>query len=129
MLNSWMHGRKWRCRICDALLTQVYDKDWQWRSLGEPSCGGWKPAEAKDIEPGAVVAGGRWMDTADRVRHGDGVGAIGPHSLAPMQERMASPQTKTYDDTSKSLNSGILLMTSPTNPHSGSTFRLRRRAS
>ena len=62
MLNSWMHGRKEALRIfgppetrriVDALLTQVYDKDWQWRSIGEPSFGGWKPIEATDIEPGA----------------------------------------------------------------------------
>jgi hypothetical protein len=61
-------------RIVDALLTQVYDKDWQWRSMGEPSFGGWKPVEAKDIAAGAVVEGGHWKATAYRVRHGDGLG-------------------------------------------------------
>ena len=39
-------------------FTQVYDKDWQWRSMSEPSFGGWKPVEVKDIEPG-VVEGSR----------------------------------------------------------------------
>jgi hypothetical protein len=38
-----------------------------------------------------------------------------------------APNAKSY--TSKSLNSGLLLMTARTNPHSGSTFRLRRRTS
>jgi hypothetical protein len=33
------------------------------------------------------------------------------------------------DYTSRSLNSGMSLMTSRTNPHSGSTFRWRRRTS
>jgi ribonuclease Z len=41
MLASWMKGRKTPLniygppdtrRIVDALLTQVYDKDWEWRS-------------------------------------------------------------------------------------------------
>ena len=83
MLNSWMYGRKEALRIfgppetrriVNALLTQIYDKDWQWRSIGEPSFGGWKPVKAKDIEPGAVVEGGRWKATAYQVRHGDGLG-------------------------------------------------------
>ena len=46
MLSTWMYGRKEPLRIygppetkriVDTLLTQVYDKDWQWRSIGEPS--------------------------------------------------------------------------------------------
>jgi hypothetical protein len=83
ILNSWMHGRKEALRIfgppetrriVDALLTQVYDKDWQWRSMGEPAFGGWKPVEAKDIEPGAVIEDSHWKATAYRVRHGDGLG-------------------------------------------------------
>ena len=41
--------------------------------------------------------------------------------------RHTGTDAKTY--TSKSLNSGLLLMTSRTNPHSGSTVRLRRRTS
>jgi hypothetical protein len=57
----------------DALLTQVYDKDWQWRSMGEPNFGGWKPVEARDLEPGGVVEGRSWTAKAYRVRHGDGV--------------------------------------------------------
>jgi ribonuclease Z len=69
-LDAWSQGgpaHLWPAgdeRIVDALLTQVYDKDWQWRSMGEPSFGGWKPVEAKDIEAGAVVKGGRWKATA-----------------------------------------------------------------
>ena len=83
MLASWMHGRKDALRvygppetrrIVDALLTQVYDKDWQWRSMGEPSFGGWKPIAATDIESGAVIEGERWKVTCDRVLHGDGLG-------------------------------------------------------
>jgi len=83
VLNSWMHGRKNALkiygppetrRIVDALLTQVYDKDWQWRSMGEPALGGWKPVEASDLEPGGVVESGSWTAKAYRVRHGDGLG-------------------------------------------------------
>ena len=83
MLASWMAGRKEALRIygppetrriVDALLTQIYDKDWQWRSEGEPSFGGRKPIETSDIQAGAVVEGKTWKVTADRVQHGDGLG-------------------------------------------------------
>jgi ribonuclease Z len=82
-LASWMYGRKDPLRIygppetrriVDALLTQVYDKDWQWRSQGEPSLGGWKPVVAEDVAPGLVVENPRWKVTADTVVHGDGLG-------------------------------------------------------
>jgi hypothetical protein len=78
-----MHGRKEALRIygppetrriVDALLTQVYDKDWQWRSLGEPAFGGWKPVVAEDAGPGLVLDTGRWRVSAERVVHGDGLG-------------------------------------------------------
>ena len=82
MLDSWMHGRKGALqiygppetrRIVDALLTQVYDKDWQWRSMGEPSFGGWKPIVATDIEAGPW-SNGAWKVPPIRVHHGDGLG-------------------------------------------------------
>jgi ribonuclease Z len=83
MLSTWMHGRKEALRILgppetqrivDTLLTQVYDKDWQWRSVGEPSFGGWKPVIAEDVKPGLVLDTGRWRVAADIVNHGDGLG-------------------------------------------------------
>jgi ribonuclease BN (tRNA processing enzyme) len=83
MLATWMHGRKDPLhiygppetrRIVDALLTQVYDKDWQWRSVGEPSFGGWKPIAVEDVAPGIVLDTGRWKVSADTVVHGDGLG-------------------------------------------------------
>lgn len=83
MLSTWMYGRKEPLRIygppetrriVDALLTQVYDKDWQWRSIGEPSFGGWKPVIAEDIAPGPVLDTGRWKVSAEPVVHGDGLG-------------------------------------------------------
>ena len=83
MLSSWMYGRKDPLRIygppetrriVDALLTQVYDKDWQWRSIGEPSFGGWKPVVAGDVAPGLVLETPRWKVSADVVVHGDGLG-------------------------------------------------------
>jgi ribonuclease Z len=82
-LATWMHGRNEPLRIygppetrriVDALLTQVYDKDWQWRSLGEPSFGGWQPVVAEDVAPGRVLATPRWQVSADTVNHGDGLG-------------------------------------------------------
>ncbi len=83
MLATWMHGRQEPLRIygppetrriVDALLTQVYDLDWQWRSLGEPSFGGWKPIVAEDVVPGPVLDTGSWTVTAETVMHGDGLG-------------------------------------------------------
>lgn len=82
MLASWMHGRKTALRIygppqtrriVDALLTQVYDIDWQWRSLGEPSFGGWQPVVAEDVAPALALDTGPWKVTADTVVHGDGL--------------------------------------------------------
>ncbi len=83
MLSTWMHGRKDALRIygppetrriVDTLLTQVYDKDWQWRSIGEPALGGWKPVVAEDVATGLVLDTGRWKVSADIVNHGDGLG-------------------------------------------------------
>ena len=83
MLASWMYGRKDALRIygppetrriVDALLTQVYDKDWQWRSAGEPSFGGWKPVIVEDVAPGLVLDTPRGKLSADIVEHGDGLG-------------------------------------------------------
>jgi ribonuclease Z len=83
MLSSWMKGRKAPLniygppdtrRIVDALLTQIYDKDWEWRSKGEPSFGGWAPVVTEDAAPGLVLDTGRWKVTADTVLHGNGLG-------------------------------------------------------
>lgn len=83
ILSTWMYGRQGPLRIygppetqqiVEVLLTQVYDKDWQWRSMGEPALGGWKPAAAEDIGTGLVVDTGRWRVIADVVNHGDGLG-------------------------------------------------------
>ncbi len=83
MLATWMHGRTEPLRIygppetrriVDAMLTQVFDKDWQWRSMGEPAFGGWKPVIAEDAGPGLVLDRGSWRVGAAVVEHGDGLG-------------------------------------------------------
>jgi ribonuclease BN (tRNA processing enzyme) len=83
ILSTWMHGRKAPLnifgppdtrRIVDALLTQIYDKDWEWRSKGEPSFGPWQPAATEDVPPGLVIDTGKWKVTADTVIHGNGLG-------------------------------------------------------
>lgn len=82
-LSTWMHGRDRPLniygppdtrRIVDAMLTQVFDKDWQWRSMGEPTFGGWKPVIAEDVDPGLVLDTANWKVSADIVEHGDGLG-------------------------------------------------------
>ena len=83
MLATWMHGRRTPLmiygppdtrRIADAMLTQVFDKDWQWRSMGEPAFGGWKPVEIEDVGPGPVLDTARLEDKRRIVEHGDGLG-------------------------------------------------------
>jgi ribonuclease BN (tRNA processing enzyme) len=83
MLATWMHGRKEPLRIfgppetrriVETLLKEVYGKDWQWRSIGEPSFGGWQPVTAEDVVTGMVLDTGRWRVSADTVNHGDGLG-------------------------------------------------------
>jgi ribonuclease Z len=82
MLNTWLEGRKERlliegppdtARLVDALLTQVYDKDRNWRAMGEPAHGGWAPVEARDISVGRVIEGKGWRATAQEVSHGNGL--------------------------------------------------------
>jgi ribonuclease Z len=82
ILTTWLEGRKERllvegppdtARLVNALLTQVYDKDYTWRSLGEPSHGGWAPVEARDIGVDEVIEGKGWRATAREVSHGNGL--------------------------------------------------------
>ena len=81
-LSSWLDGRKEPLevfgppetrRIVQALLTQVYDKDIEWRSDGEPSFGGWKPVDAVDVATGLVHDAGAWRVSAETVVHGHGL--------------------------------------------------------
>ncbi len=85
MLNTWLEGRKHQLtiegppdtrRIVDALLTQVYDKDHDWRGLGEPDHGGWAPVIARDIAPGEWIEGNGWRAIAREVSHGNGLGTL-----------------------------------------------------
>lgn len=90
ILTSWLEGRKDRlliegppdtARLVNALLTQVYDKDYLWRSLGEPSHGGWSPVEARDIGVETVIEGKGWRATAREVSHGHGLPTLPPEFL------------------------------------------------
>jgi ribonuclease Z len=83
MLNTWMAGRKGTLavygppgtrQIVEALTTQVYDRDIAWRSLGEPTFGGWAPVEATDVVAGPVLETAAFRVSAQLVRHGDGLG-------------------------------------------------------
>lgn len=82
ILSSWLQGRKGTLRIfgppetqriVDALLTQVYDKDIEFRDQGEPAVGGWKPVETRDVLSGVVYETDRWRIKADIVNHGLGL--------------------------------------------------------
>ena len=90
ILNSWLEGRRHALviegppgtrGIVDALLTQVYDRDLTWRSLGEPSFGGWAPVEVREIGPGESSIGEGWRVTAEEVSHGHGLPTLTPAFL------------------------------------------------
>jgi ribonuclease Z len=82
ILSSWITGRRGALRIygppdtrriVDALVTQVYDKDIEWRARGEPAMGGWQPVEVEDVSPGLVAEGPDWKVFAETVAHGHGL--------------------------------------------------------
>ena len=80
MLTSWLMGRQHDLQILgppgttsivNALLTQVYDKDIEFRDKGEPALvGGWKPVVCSDILSGLVYDGGSWKVYAEIAKHG-----------------------------------------------------------
>ena len=81
-LSSWflgrrdelvVHGPPDTTRILQALLTQIYDKDIQWRSDGEPTHGGWPPMTGRDASVGLVHDGGHYQVFAENVVHGHGL--------------------------------------------------------
>lgn len=81
-LSSWLHGRRHTMtfrgppdtkRLLAALLTQVYDKDIEWRSDGEATHGGWAPVEARDVAAGLVHETADWRVYAETVVHGHGL--------------------------------------------------------
>jgi ribonuclease Z len=82
IISTWMAGRTRPLRIygppdtkriVNALLTQVYDKDIEWRDQGEPALGGWKPVEAHDVGTGLVLETPTWPVGAETVVHGHGL--------------------------------------------------------
>lgn len=82
MLSSWFEGRREPLtihgppetkRLVNALQTQIYDKDIEWRSDGEPVFGGWVPAVGRDVAPGLVMETERWRVSVDTVVHGHGL--------------------------------------------------------
>lgn len=82
VLSTWIHGRRHAItfygppdtkRIMNALLTQVYDKDIEWRSDGEPTHGGWSEIKVHDVATGLVVETENWQVYAESVIHGHGL--------------------------------------------------------
>ncbi|HEX3953480.1 MAG TPA: hypothetical protein VHW90_07900, partial [Stellaceae bacterium] len=59
--------------IVQALLTQVYDKDIEFRDKGEPANRGWKPVEVIEVCEGVVCDAGSWRVSAEMVEHGHGL--------------------------------------------------------
>lgn len=81
-LSSWgagrhhtltIHGPPDTRRLLNALLTQVFDKDIEWRSEGEPVHGGWPPVLGHDCATGIVHETANWRVLAESVVHGHGL--------------------------------------------------------
>lgn len=90
MLTSWLEGRRDPLliqgppdtrRIVQALLTQVYDKDHEWRGWGEPAFGGWAPIETQDVGVAETIRGAGWEAEAREVSHGHGLPDLPSHFL------------------------------------------------
>ncbi len=82
ILTSWLSGRTGSLniygppetrRIVDVLLTQVYDKDIEFRVTGEPVHGTFPPTPVTEVISGLVCETDRYRIYADRVSHGDGL--------------------------------------------------------
>ncbi len=82
IISSWLMGRRESLRlygppetrrIVDVLLTQIYDKDIEFRVGGEPANGAFAGVDAMDVTEGVVHETATWRMVAERVAHGDGL--------------------------------------------------------
>ena len=82
ILTSWLLGRKTPLniygppetkRIVEALTTQIYDKDIEFRVRGEPANGSFPPVPVTEIISGVVCETDRYRIYSERVVHGDGL--------------------------------------------------------
>jgi ribonuclease Z len=79
IITSWLLGRKTQLpifgppetrRIVDALLTQIYDKDIEFRVVGEPANGAFQGADVTEVTAGLVYETPQWKIVAQDVEHG-----------------------------------------------------------
>ncbi|MCC6212476.1 MAG: MBL fold metallo-hydrolase [Burkholderiales bacterium] len=82
LIASWIAGqRKPRLifgppgtkAIVDALFTRIYDKDLEFRTVGETAFGPFAPIEVREVRSGLVHDAGRWRVYAEEVEHGHGL--------------------------------------------------------
>lgn len=82
ILTSWLQGRKVPLniygppetrRIVNALLTQIYDKDIEWRVTGEPANGIFPPVPVTEVISGLVYQTDRYRIYSEPVDHGLGL--------------------------------------------------------
>lgn len=82
IITSWLLGRREPLkiygppetkRIVDALFTQIYDKDIEFRVTGEPANGAFVPAMVTEVMSGLVYETDRYRIYTERVDHGDGL--------------------------------------------------------
>jgi ribonuclease Z len=79
IISSWLMGRRHKLRIfgppdtrriVDAMLSQIYDKDIEFRVSGEPANGPFQGADVTEVMQGVVCETRGWKITCDVVEHG-----------------------------------------------------------
>jgi ribonuclease BN (tRNA processing enzyme) len=79
IISSWLLGRRHKLkiygppetrRIVDALMTQVFDKDIEFRVDGEPTNGEFQGADVIEVTDGVVCETPSWKITSEIVEHG-----------------------------------------------------------
>jgi ribonuclease Z len=82
MISSWLGGRKGElpmfgpppsASIYSILMGQVYDRDLEFRTVGEKLLGGFAHAAVTDVRAGPVHAAGKWKISCEEMEHGHGL--------------------------------------------------------
>jgi len=82
LIASWMGGRRQprlvfgppgTHAIVQTHLTQIYDKDIEFRTAGETAFGPFAPVEVRETRSGLVHDAGPWKIFAEEVEHGHGL--------------------------------------------------------
>lgn len=82
LIASWMAGRRQprlvfgppgTRAIVEAHFANIYDKDVEFRTVGETAFGAFAPIEVREVRSGLVHDAGSWRVYAEEVEHGHGL--------------------------------------------------------